>query len=407
MPEANSNTTDIQPHQTLHIQSGPEHTSTPIVNDAPAPAAPENDHDESQREPSPRDAAMADIYARRNAQIEKELGINAEISAGSPPNPNDEPAPQVDPAPAAPVHAPAQQPAAQQQPQGLPEQVPVNIGGQVVSIPRDDFLRLAQTGLQAQNVYNEAAQMREQAQRMIGAGQQAPQQHQPAPQAQQAPQPHQRQSAGIEDGVARDIARRMNYGTEEEQARAISDIGAIIQQSVAQAAPANPQLNPQELVNRVAGQVMNTMQQHTNLTAISQEFKEIFEHSELSYAAGYQANMIAQNDARMGRQRPQMEIFREALTGIRDKYLKPGVAGQQAPNSPQSSAAPAAANTSTPAQAASPVAQQMSHRIERKRAAPQPPVAANVRSKGEPEKKFPSNSEIVSSMRKARGQSAF
>lgn len=412
MPDANPNTTHIEPHQTMHMQSGPSLDEQAARAAAVAAAAPNPESTPEGNEPesrayNPRQDAMDAIFAKRNQMIEKELGIQAEISAASPPNPNDEPAPQ-DPAAASPqaqaapvaqapaAQAPAQAPA----PNQLPDRIPVLIGGQELQISREELVSLAQRGLQATQIHSEAAQMREHAQRMIGAGQQAPQAPQQQVRAQPAPQTH---APVVDEATAREISRRLNYGTEQEQAQAIAELGNVINRAAAQQAPQQPQINPQELVQNVTRQVIGTIQHQNNLQNIASEYRDVFEQAPLSYAAGYMANVIAQRDAAMGRPRPQIETFREALNAIRAQYIAPRTsvdpalgAGHAPANNPP---APQAATT--------PVAQQMSDRIERKRAAPQPPVAANVRSRGEPERKFPSNSEIVSQMRKARGQSAF
>lgn len=409
MPDANLNTTNIEPHQTMHIQSGP----SPDEQAARAAAvAPKTDSPDDLSTPAnnPRADAMAAIYAKRNQMIEDELGLASRQSAES--AQGDEPAePATEQPSAAASNAPAQEPRQRQlaQPDAqptiapLPDVIPINIGGTIMNIGRDELLRLAQTGLQATQVYNDATQMREQAQRLIGAGQQAPQQQQPAARAQPAPQAAQPVPV-FDEARAREISKRLNYGSEEEQARALSDLGTTIQQAVsAQLASAQPAaVNPNEMVQNVSRAVMENMQQHQTLQTIAHEFQDVFADAELSYAAGYRANLIAQSDAQLGRNRPKIDVFREVLTDIRNKYIAPR--GNQ-PVQPSAGQAPA--NTNPSVQAATPVAQQMSDRIERKRTAPQPPVAANVRSKGEPQKSYPSNSEIVSQMRKSRGQSAF
>lgn len=403
MPDANVTSTNIEPHQTMHIQSGP----TPDEQAARAAAvAPRTDSPDDPATPqnNPRADMMASIFAKRNAQIEAEM--NRVVDEPQPIEQPREPSAQTqeppvqaqEPVQVQPVQA-QHQPA---QPQGhaLPETIAVNIGGTVMNIGRDELMRLAQTGLQATQVYNEATQLRESAQRLIGAGQQAPQQAQPAPRAQQAPQAA---TPVFDEARAREISQRLNYGSPDEQAKALSDLGTTIQNAVAQQlASAQPQVNPNDLVQNVSRQVMATVQNQRNLETIASEFSDVFNDAELSYAAGYRANMVSQADARMGRTRPQIDVYREVLTDIRNRYIAPRS------NQPvQPSAGQAPANTNPPVQAATPVAQQMSDRIERKRTAPQPPVAANVRSKGESEKRYPSNSEIVSQMRKSRGQSAF
>ncbi len=407
---ANRNTTDIAPAQGMHFKSGPDReegdVSTPNLN--------------------PRSDIMASIFAKRNLLLEKELGLASQQTIESdndgvgdgqqndqqpqqvsarddsatdhaPPSKQDQ-AQAGDHQQAAPRQSEVRQPVTGE----LPDVIPVNISGTVMNIGRDQLLQLASTGLQAQQVMQDASRMREDAQRLVGAGQQTPQQAQPQqPRAQQNPQDVQ---PAFDATKAKAIAQRISYGSEDEQAQALVDLGNVIQQAVTQQLQGaqGRQIDPNAIVQQATHQVMALQQQHQTLNTIAEEFKDVFADASLSYAAGYEANLAQMNDARMGRQRPQIEVFREVLSGIRNRYIAPRGTGNQSQQNPGTGQAPAQS-----VQSATPVAQQMSDRIERKRTAPQPPVAANVRSKGAPEKRYPTNSEIVSQMRKARGQSAF
>src|SRR5581483_295625 len=81
----------------------------------------------------------------------------------------------------------------------------------------------------------------------------------------------------------------------------------------------------------------------------------------LAYATDFMANQLTQKYSALGQQKTRLELLREAGNMARERYLKPALASSQS-NSSASSA---------------PIIADMANKVERKRAAPQPPNSAN------------------------------
>lgn len=374
--------TDVEIPENMHIESEP----------------PEQGTGPTDTTPDPRKDAMQAIYANRNAQIEKELNLPA--SADDAPQEGDAP---LEPAPAepaiTPAPAPSAEPAAPSTPQAPATDDPnpgaaqskkyqLAVNGRVIEMGEDDVVKAAQRVLSADERYQQASAMRNEAIQLRNQ-----------PPAQSAPvndQTTQRQSQFdpmtlIDDKKADEFIRKINYGSDEEQRSAIRELGASIATGIEGRAANNP--TPDQVAEYATQQALARINFQNNLQAIGNEFKELFLSRPLTIAAADTVGQLRTQYAAQGVQKTEVEIYREACQSISDQFLK-----RDDPPSPE----PA---TAIPVQAAQPATS--GNRFERKRAAPQPPAAATMVATDNPKPKGFDPSTIVQQMRKSRGQSAF
>lgn len=353
--------------------------------DAPPAEEVETPPAEGDKAPDPRADIMARIVEKRQAQVAKELEqTEPEAQEAAPePSPSE---PETPPAPAAGTEAQAQSPESASAPA---QKIPLIVDGNRLEVTPDELVQLAQKGLSANQRWEEAARMRREAQELLSRP--------PTPQA----QPVQQQPATDEivpETLARDVARRLNYGSEDEQIKAIRDLVADVQSKTQGRAQG---LNPTDLVNTAVTNALAAVDFRSTLAALGQEFPKVFEDTDLSETAGRRVFKAKQEQSlRMQQGLPvemksDYELMRDACKFVQDRYILP-------PGTPQ-----ARANGQTqPAQAA-PKVDQMTDRVERKRAAPKPPAAANRVASGPPERPEPTPKDVVAWMRQKRHQPAF
>lgn len=375
--------------ETMHIEPAP-------VQPAPAvPIARENeegvDLPERVREPSARELAMEAIFKNRERAIAKELHYGEDLAdraredAGETRltherlDVDEQPAPAApaasnraaEPAPPAPAPEPAQ-----------PETHVVTVQGQTYRVTTEQLQQLASIGAVALDASN-----REQAQ-----ARQQPQQQHPQPQA-PAQQPQQRRAV-LTPEESQAIARRLQYGSDAESNSAVQDMSQLI---AARLQAANPQIDPRRLAEYATQQAMQRMQQqaelNNNLAAIGQEFPEVFADESLSQLAALKLHAIRKRDALLGVQQNDLTAYREACAEVRGAVFK------QAPAQSQPTLDP------TPSQASPTSAAAQASRFEAKRAAPRSPQPAQRTLVTEEQgRRYPTASEIVSQMKKSRGQ---
>lgn len=359
-----SETTEIRISETLHIETPPE---TP-----PEP-----------RPLSRRDEQMIAIAARREEAINRELahGVLMEDEAreagGGQPIEREAPAPEEPPeAPEPPPFAAAPTvPAAPAQP-ALRE---VNLGGQSYYVSETEHNRLAALGAITQTALSQ--QPRE-----------APAQAAPVHTVPPSP-------AAMDPEAAKGIFRRMTYGNEEDGAAALQDLANMMAQR------SGPQVDPRQLVAFATQQAIQQIELKNNLQTVLGEYPDIFGPTDrrvsdpaeikhfkrLSQQSALILDDIRREDAMVGRQRTDLELYREALSQTRATFVRPT---SPAPSAVPPQAAPQAAAVA-PSQ----------ERLDRKRAAPrQPSAVSRVASSGEEPRQFPTKSEVVAQMARARGQ---
>lgn len=322
---------------------------------------------------NPRDAVMAAAMKGRLRQLEAEITYgqdmlgDAQAPMENPPSkeaapPLQEEAPAVITSEAPPVVAPA--PSAGRV---------IKVDGREIQVTDEDLIRLAQTGLSSQQRYQEAARMRQEAEAMMRGMQQ-----QPAPPQQQAVQQQvaQQQEQMLDAETAKAIARRISYGSEDEQAQAILELSQRLAQPSRPQGP-SPEEIAQYAIQQAVPQAIARIQFDNNIQTIGQEFADIFNDRGLSLLTADLVNQKRAIDAQLQRQRPDMELYREAGAEIRARYI-------------------------TPLQA-TPGPQVPTDKVERKREAPKPLVPTSRVAKLS-ETREPSPADIVEAMRKARGQ---
>lgn len=370
--------TDIEVPENMHIENEPPAT------------------DPTDTTPNPRKDAMQDIYASRAKQIEEENQAAAkQILNIAPEEPLPEPTP--DPAPVEPPAAPEKPPVSEPPAEppitdpnpGAAEQKKYSlaINGRTIEMNEDEVLRAAQKVLSADEKFQQAAQLRNEAVSM--------QQRQPVQQpVYSAPAPHQPQGYDpaqiIDDATADELVKKINFGSEQEQRTAIRDLGAAIATGMGRA---NTGPTPDQVVEVATQRALATIHFQSNMAAIANEFSDVFQSRPLSIAAADTVGQLRMEYAAKGLQKSDIDLYREACTSIRDQFVKPRE--EQAP-------APQPLNV---VQAAQPAV--TGEKFERKRAAPKPPAAATMVATETSKPKGYDPSTIVQQMRKQRGQQAF
>ena len=357
MPEANVNTTNIELPQTMNLDT--------VQN--PEPIKQENDEIKTFDDPV-REA----IFAKRRGILEQEM-----LDQGLEPQGKEiEPEPAVvkteeEPKPVAAKPYVKVEPTDQ-------EKFILNVYGQQKELTKDELIREAQKGMAATQIFQEGHRMKDEA---LQIAQSVKQHLQPAPAAKE--NPPQSQSI-VDDNKAREIAKRINYGSEEDQGNAIKDLGAIIEARVRGQAPTA--LPPEQLIDYATRQAIAAIDLRTEQDTLKTEFKDILEDRYIAAAADAIANDLAVKYRNEGAPKSRIDLFREAGTIARDRYLK------AAPAAPVENSAPPVMVVNN------------TDKLERKRAAPKPPVAANKVAVEPPPAYGVGVSSIVNQMRKARGQ---
>lgn len=359
-------TTELELPATMHIE-------TPQIDTAaPEPV---------ERPLSPREIAMAKIVERRAEAYKAELDYgetladDARETAGHEAlsNASDD-APTPSPSREAATAPPAAPPIVE-----APREHVVVVEGQPYRVTDEQMQHLASIGAIA-----------------IKAVQQDQQQPVPRQAVQPgSPQPYAVQPAPrqlLTPDEARAFSSKMQYGSEQESAQALSEMAQII---AARSVPAAPVVDPNQIARHVYQQVNQQAVLERNLNQIGAEYPEIFNNHTLSQLAALKLNEVRQRDRLFGIQKPDLDSYREACNIVRaelgSRAPMPQPA-QEGANNPQSQAG---ANP-IPATGA---------RFAAKRAAPrQLATAGRVASSEQAPNRAPTASEIVNQMKRSRGQ---
>lgn len=372
-PLANVNTTDIAVPETMHIEAEPQ-----------KPDAPE--------QKNPNQEIMEKIYAKRREIQEKELAMqqgydnpepaNDEIPVEEPLKKVKEPEQQEDSSPSETATSTVAPPAAGTELPPQPRIEKIKVEGRELEVPYETLITLAQKGLSAEQRWQEAAQLRQQAQALM-----TPQQNV------QATQPAQQNTTSHEiishDKLA-DIVKRINYGSEEEQAKALLDYGAAIEAKVRDEVKPLP---TEQLIQAATQSAVTQVRFEQDQATIAKEFPEVFKDKGLSMLAGQIAGEKIEQAKQTGQYRPIIDIWRESLAETKSRYMIP-----QAPSNVPSP------NATTVQAAAVNISDD---KIERKRAAPKPPESASMVASSNAKALTVNPSSIVEKMRKSRGQPVF
>lgn len=371
MPEANVNTTELEVPQTMQLDMTP----------TPEQIKPEGE--EGEAPPLFKDDVRDAIFAKRREMLTKEMS-----DQGLEPNVITEPEKTVE-------HPVLEQKIEQEtKPEPVPEPKPLEatktpeeqefilkVYGKDHKLSKDELIREAQKGMAATQVFNEGYRMKEEALQIANA---VKQNLQPQQVAKENP-PQQPQSFDME----KDVAKRINYGSEDDQVKALRDYkDAIIKEARGQAPAALP---PEQLIGAATQNAIAYIDARTEQETLRKEFADILADKPIASAADVIANELNENYRSQGITKSRLELFREAGTLAREKYLKPKI--EETPVQPNHTAAPTIAVSND--------------KLERKRAAPKPPAAANKIAVEPPPQYGVGVSSIVNQMRKARGQPVF
>lgn len=309
-----------------------------------------------------KDDAREAIFARRKEFLEKQTGlaetgvISAEPIIENAAEESTRKSMEATPPPAESVSAKTNPVAASPKQEDeavgiIPQKYKITVDGQPIEYTLEELQQQAQLGVGARKKFDEAAEMRRQAQALMFASQQNSQSQQIVNNQQTQPQ-----HTDIPETELRDIAKRLNYGSEEEQVKALRDAGTLFTKNTAQP---NNGLTPEYLVNVATQNAINAITASQEQEILKEEFKDIIADPAIAYATDFTANQLAQKYAALGQQKTRLELLREAGNITKERYLKPSS------SQPNSSVTP------------TPVISDMTNKIERKRAAPQPPSSAN------------------------------
>jgi hypothetical protein len=378
-----SGTTEVEIPETNHIETGPDgETSAP----------------ERHREPTAREQMMRDIVERRNAVMTAELSqgetYHNEAKAARLVYPDeDEPEPELTPAPTPqPAAQPTPAPVAQQQADVLPPrgQPPshapapsgaivqpsphpqlrvVNLGGQQYQVTDDQFHQLAQLGVAASFALSQ------------------PPEPPPAPRVEPPPP-----RPLVDRDRAAEVVQQIQFGDKDA---AVPALAAFIEDVVSRAPqpPAPQQIDVNQLRQQATAEAVRQIGFQNEVALVRGEFPDIFANPMLARRAAVEVDTIRFRDQRLGLQRPDLDVYREAGFTVRD------LLGQPRPGSdvPATPPAPQAAPDVTP----------RTETIERKRAAPRNPQVVDRRAAAPEAPRTRSGSEIVEQMRKSRGQLSY
>ena len=376
MPEANVNTTDLQVPQTMQMDMTP----------TPEPIKPEND--EADTPPVFTDPVRQAIFAKRQEQLTKEM---ADQGLEPPGITEDKPElevkdviPEAEPAKAEAVPEPKPEIKA---PERTPEEEAfiLNVYGQEKRLTKDQVIREAQKGMAASQIFEEGYRMKNEA---LQVAQAVRQNLQPQQAAKENPPP---QQSVIDKDTAIAFAKRINYGSEEDHANAVIDLAANIASKI-QGQAQFQSLPPEQIAQFATQQAVAAIENRTMQETLKTEFGDILGDKAIASAADIIANELNEKYRSQGIAKSHLELFREAGKITREKYLQP-----------RTEAVPAAPINPP----AAPTVKISDDKIERKRAAPKPPVAANKVAQEPPPSYGVGVSSIVQQMRKSRGQPVF
>ena len=381
-------TTELQTEGGMHINPDPKtgaiaasqenadtvKTQEQAKNDQPEQTS-AAETEQPQEPVNPRDAIMKSIYEGRAKQFKDELEYAATISHGgtmqSASDEEQQPAAEEQPKEENKTESekPAEQPAAAAGDQQPPERKPYVINGQTVQLSVEELALLANRAIQQQQhlIYGQQQQMRQA----------------PAQQPQQVQQPQVRPELVAPDRL-REIVRKITYGSEDESVRALQDFAEHTAQSVQRSLGPTPE----QIAGYAAQTALAQVQFQTNLDTIAREFPDVFEKRSATLVAADYVNSLRNRYQMLGVPKPDIELYREACQLTRGEFGKQ----QQEQQQTSTRATPAAVQVS-------------STKVERKRAAPQPPAPVSKVLPAQQER-VKTGSDIVNSMRKSRGQSA-
>lgn len=266
-----------------------------------------------------------------------------------------EPVREVAPDPA-PTAQPAYQPQFQQQQVVQPQLFPVQLpDGRVTYVTGDQLQQFASVGIAS--AYGR--------------------------QEQRAPEPEPKRADPLDPDRVREIARKIQYGSEDDSANALLEFARTVA----------PPVDVEAIKHQAVQEALGQYQSQRDLDTVASEFPLVAREPRLGQMAALALHEI-RNDPRSS-MFPPVELYREACRRTMswvNQFAQP--MGQPQPEVTQ-------AQPTT--QAAAPVSAQ---KLERKRAVPSTVSGATRRSGASEEQEAETTpSDVVAAMRKARGQS--
>ena len=177
----------------------------------------------------------------------------------------------------------------------------------------------------------------------------------------------------VPDALA--LVHKIQYGSPDEAAQALGEYTKAIVSSI-------PRVDPDAIAADASARARADAQLLQDTATIKAEYPEIFDNPQRQFLAGRNVEAIRRRNAAFGYRQTDLEIYREAGNAVREAMLRPGTGNEPAIQ---------AARQET---------------VERKRAAPTPTRALDLRSPPPTPARQQSASDVVDQMRKARGLSS-
>ena len=344
-------------------------TELEIPQTMDANPAPEDEHQEGERQLSPREIAMQSIVRRAEEQREAELAqaaiYDADAREAGLTLPDDELDAPVEAQPPAPQPHRTAAPVAQPAPVAAPVVRTVEVDGREYQVTDSQLVELARLGMVANVALHQY--------------QHAPQQQPAAPQHPPAPI--------VDENMIRETVRRIQYDGEDGGTEALAGLVNSLMARVP-----TQQVDQNAIVQQAVSESRRQAQLAADSDRIRQEYPDIFADPQRTLLAKLNVDAIRDRDMRMGRNRPDIDIYREAGDAVYTAL------GKSRPGSDTTQPALQAAQ-----QNVVPIRQDV---IERKRAAPRATQAIDMRAPAPTATRPPSGSDIVEQMRRARGQAS-
>lgn len=335
----------------------------------------EEEHVDTERQPSPRDKMMAEIAARaeeqRQLEIAKGLEYEQEAREAGLLLVNDETEEEPETLEAEPPRHDERQEEHHQEPP-RPQMRTINYEGQQLQVTEQQYDELARMGMIAN-----AALYQYQTQA------QAPQALQPQP-VQQPTQHHQHPL--VDPDLVSETVRKIQFGGEQEGTAALSRLVSDVVSRV----PQQPAINQDQIAQQAALYAQQQAKYARDAEIIRQEYGDtIFSDQQRTMLARINVDAIKHANAAAGIYRDDLDVFREAGNRVLDALNLPR------PNSQDQTAAQAAQRAAPPPRQGI---------VERKRAAPKQTTQIDRRSAPPTTPRAPTASEIIDRMRQSRGQ---
>lgn len=335
---------------------------------------------------NPRDEMMKRIAEKRAQQVAEESGFSGvDVAQINEPAEEEqvEIVPVVEEEPVAPTSAPEQQVPTQEEKPVEQEKVILTVNGQKLEVTKEELISMAQKGIGAEQKFQEAARLRQEAAAAMQNLQHQPQTAHPQQQDDSSKAPE------TDKNVLREIAHKITYGSEEESEKAIQDLVGLTVKQV-QGRQQGP--SPEQIAQAATQNALAHIQFERSLERLNSEYPDIFESRARTVVAADKVISLRAAYQQMGIAKSEFDLYKEACQATRSEFAIENKEPAKQEETPSQPTVQAATNQ---------------QKLERKRAAPSSVSAASKVMQMQEQKSYQTGSDIVANMRKARGQASY